>query len=196
MGISSEQRDRKFLSTDIDNNCVLWIFRTRKTDSFTSRLLDIHSKMLELNKKEVSHVSIPSIFLAMSTRTRRLRFKLIASEFRIIGTFHLAGCTTLLFLLLKLRFISVSLHCYYSLLMEHENDVSLLISYAGNTIRLTSLGLYAWWTDNISPSNRDEHNLIFVSWSQLSCHRASQVWYFRQLFEAVLVVFKLDFYSI
>lgn len=28
--------------------------RTRKVDEFTSRLLDIHSNMLEMNKKEVS----------------------------------------------------------------------------------------------------------------------------------------------
>jgi hypothetical protein len=52
-------------------------YRTKKVDAFTSGLLDIHSKMLEINKKEVSvsqlgiwiyHVSFGS-FKIMSRET-------------------------------------------------------------------------------------------------------------------------------
>lgn len=35
------------------SDCLLY-YRTRKVDDFTSRLLDIHSKMIDINKKEVS----------------------------------------------------------------------------------------------------------------------------------------------
>jgi hypothetical protein len=42
----------------IGNPCELifffWNRRTKKVDAFTSRLIDIHSKMLEINKSEVS----------------------------------------------------------------------------------------------------------------------------------------------
>jgi len=44
----------------IKSNLLLSNFRTKQVDEFTARLLEIHEKMMAINKKEVSSLS-PSV---------------------------------------------------------------------------------------------------------------------------------------
>lgn len=44
---------QRVLPTLVIHSLSCWHCRTKKVDAFTSRLLDIHSKMLEMNKREV-----------------------------------------------------------------------------------------------------------------------------------------------
>ncbi|XP_068662596.1 glutathione synthetase, chloroplastic isoform X3 [Aristolochia californica] len=66
---------RGCFSKDVQEQiCCLWIcsLRTKKVDAFTSRLLDIHSKMQEINKKEVIRLGLHRSDYMLDAQTKEL----------------------------------------------------------------------------------------------------------------------------
>ncbi|XP_057439417.1 glutathione synthetase, chloroplastic-like [Lotus japonicus] len=75
--------DGKFLQESLS--------RTKKADEFTSRLLDIHSKMLEINKKEEIRMGLHRSDYMLDEKTKRL----LQIEMNTISTsFSGVGCVT------------------------------------------------------------------------------------------------------
>ncbi|OMP01138.1 Glutathione synthase, substrate-binding, eukaryotic [Corchorus olitorius] len=72
--------DGKFLQDSLS--------RTKKVDAFTSRLLDIHSKMLELNKKEDIRLGLHRSDYMLDEKTKlllQIEFNTISSSFPGLG---------------------------------------------------------------------------------------------------------------